>query len=429
MPNHQQHYQKNVHSSASEFHSEVYREHTFFKLLFLFTFHFLLFTAVKGQHSDCATMLVLKDSVYHAKNIAGYGEKLEFDGNQLKKFHAFEKEKNSIWYLITMPDSGIFTFDIVPENPKDDWDFLLYQNKKMFCKRIAANKIQPIRSNLSRSAQTGLSVKAKQTFVGAGINNNYSKALSVQKGAEYVLVVNNPKKSGQNHTLILHYPKIKSIPIPQKKDSTIASKMSTIQFQLAIQSAQTKKPVAADVSINGFEKKPLFLTDITNYETNLPQQSYRANINIAARGYMLTSVDMKVSKNKKTYRKEVLLEEIKVGEKVNLKRIQFYGASPRFLPTAKSALTMLLSFMQLNENVKIEIEGHVNGPGQRNSREYQELSDNRAKAVKNYLIENGIDASRLEFVGYGNTQMLFPQAKSPNEMSANRRVEIKIIAK
>src|SRR5690606_40297106 len=129
----------------------------------------------------------------------------------------------------------------------------------------------------------------------------------------------------------------------------------------------------------------------------------------------------------KKKKQTLLLEKIQKGKKINLKNIQFYGNEAKFLPQARGDLKSLLEFMQLNPSLQIEVEGHVNGPNQRNSKEYQQLSEDRAKAVKNYLIENGIDATRIASVGYGNTQMLFPQPKSQTEMSANRRVEIKII--
>ncbi|MCO6500500.1 MAG: OmpA family protein [Vicingus serpentipes] len=387
-----------------------------------------LFSISLGQNNDCINLLKLTDTIYNSPAISGFGNVKEFSGNELENKKAFQEEKNSIWYLITMPDSGTFTFDIMPNNPDEDWDFLLYEHKKMFCERIAANKIHPIRSNLSRSAQTGLSTTAKQEFVDAGIKENYSKFLIVKKGDQFVLVVNNPKKNGQSHTLVLHYPQRKSIVPIEKKDS-ILQPVANIQFKLAIQSAQTKKPVAADVTINGFDKNPIVLTDITNYETNLSKETHQAIINVAAKGFLLASVDIKISKNKLAFYEEILLEEMEAGKKVNLKNLQFHGNSPEFLPTAESALVALLSFMELNSNAKIEIEGHVNGPRQRNSNDYQELSTNRAKAVMNYLIEHGIAKNRISFVGYGNTQMLYPYAKGPEEMSANRRVEIKILSK
>jgi outer membrane protein OmpA-like peptidoglycan-associated protein len=370
-------------------------------------------------------MKVLTDSVYFAKNMTGYGNKLEFSNNSKDNEYTFEIEKNSRWYLITMPDSGVFTFDIKTLNKNNDWDFLLYRYKKMFCKRIEDKKIKPIRSNLSRSSETGLSITAKHKFVGAGINENYSKSVIVQKGEKLVLVVNNPKKSNQGHTLVLHYPKTKIAPKKVVKQSDF----TTIKFILSVKDKRTKELVSADVNINGFNKKPIFLKNITNYESPILKKNHKAVINVSATGYMLTTVEVDVSSKEIVVNQDIFLDPIVSGKKMNLKGIQFVGNRAEFLPTAKSILKSLLSFMLLNDKVKIQIEGHVNGPGQRNSNDYKELSNNRARAVKTYLTENGVGDNRVLIIGYGNSKMLYPNAKSYSEMSANRRVEIKIISK
>jgi outer membrane protein OmpA-like peptidoglycan-associated protein len=53
----------------------------------------------------------------------------------------------------------------------------------------------------------------------------------------------------------------------------------------------------------------------------------------------------------------------------------------------------------------------------------------RAVAVKNFLIENGIEMNRIQYLGYGNSKMIYPDPKIEDEHSANRRVEIKIMSK
>jgi outer membrane protein OmpA-like peptidoglycan-associated protein len=54
----------------------------------------------------------------------------------------------------------------------------------------------------------------------------------------------------------------------------------------------------------------------------------------------------------------------------------------------------------------------------------------RAKAVRDYLIANGIDASRISAAGFGHSRPLYPYPERSNdEMIANRRVEIKILHK
>lgn len=390
----------------------------------IFVLFFGFFNNSQAQYADCSKMLHLTDTFYEAKNISGYGETLEFESNDLYDSLNFEIEKNTIWYLLTMPNDGTFSFDIVSLDDGNDWDFLLYENKHPFCKRLEAKKINPLRSNLSRSANTGISEDGTKPFVPAGINDNYSQSLLVKKDVQYVLVVNNSKRAGGNHSLTW---RVKS-EVP-KHEPNINKEVEENQVKIFIElkDKSTNAPIAGNISIEGLRKDIAQKNNIMTYEIEVPQRKYKLTINANAKGYLINSVHETITSNRKTFQQTLLLEKIQKGKKINLKNIQFYGNEAKFLPQASGDLKSLLEFMQLNPSLQIEVEGHVNGPNQRNSKEYQQLSEDRAKAVKNYLIENGIDATRIASVGYGNTQMLFPQPKSQTEMSANRRVEIKII--
>jgi outer membrane protein OmpA-like peptidoglycan-associated protein len=395
------------------------------KKISFFLFLILNSSFLISQNADCNNLLELKDTIYHAKNIVGYGKKIEFSGNELDNKRAFEEEKNSIWYLITAPASGVFTFDIVADNPKDDWDFMLYRKKNMFCKRIDSNKINPLRTNLSRSPKTGLSLTANENYVGAGINEAYSKYLNVKKGDQYVLVVNNPKRTGGNHTLILHFPKSNDLePI-----KVIKEPQPLTIFIVSVRDKLTLKPVESNMKITGLSDEVLSLTSVSSHELEIAKKNRDVNVITSAKGYMINSIMTDVSKNKSKVNVDVLLDPITAGAKINLKRIQFYGNRFDLLPTAKPSLDALLAFLELNPTVFIEVEGHVNGPRQKNSKSYKELSYNRAYAVKDYLISHGITKERVDFTGYGNTKMLFPDARSEYQQSANRRVEIKILSK
>ena len=378
-----------------------------------------------SQHSDCSSMLGLTDTIYEANNIKGYGKTMEFSNNNLYDSLSFEEEKNSIWYLITVPTSGAFTFDITTKDQGNDWDFLLYEYKKMFCKRIEANKMEPIRSNLSRSSITGLSEEAMHPFVGAGINSNYSKYLQVKAGEQYVLVVNNAKKSGGNHTLLLHFDKPVNSPIIEQENPTIEPEQ--LSFSVSLKEIKTNKTLVGNIIIDGLRTKPIKKSQITSYQVDVPKRKYKLTVSANAKGYLLQSLEVTIPNTRTNMELDILLEPIQVGQKINLRNIQFHGNVAKFLPQASSDLLALLEFMQLNTNVSIEIEGHVNGPRQKNSSDYQELSEERALAVKSYLIEKGIDTKRIKSKGYGNTKMLFPDPKSETERTANRRVEIKIL--
>jgi len=70
----------------------------------------------------------------------------------------------------------------------------------------------------------------------------------------------------------------------------------------------------------------------------------------------------------------------------------------------------------------VEIEGHTDNVGSDDAN--QKLSEKRAQAIVDYRNQKGIDGSRLQTIGFGET---WPIAdNSTEEGRANRRVEIKV---
>ena len=92
----------------------------------------------------------------------------------------------------------------------------------------------------------------------------------------------------------------------------------------------------------------------------------------------------------------------------------------------KSSVTTitLLKLLEITPTIKIEISGHTDSDGDDDSN--LELSINRAKAVVNWLIDNGIKTSRLTFKGYGETKPLVSN-NTVNNKAKNRRTELTII--
>ncbi|MBP5547584.1 MAG: OmpA family protein [Bacteroidales bacterium] len=114
-----------------------------------------------------------------------------------------------------------------------------------------------------------------------------------------------------------------------------------------------------------------------------------------------------------------------VGATFVLHNIFFDYDKATLLQQSYNELQQLLSIMKSHPTMKIEVRGHTDGHG---SIEYnQRLSENRAKAVVDYLISKGIDPKRLNYKGFGKSQPIDSNATEEGR-ARNRRVEFKVLA-
>lgn len=111
-----------------------------------------------------------------------------------------------------------------------------------------------------------------------------------------------------------------------------------------------------------------------------------------------------------------------------LKGIEFDLDSDRILPSNRPILTQAINYINASgANFKV-----IGGTDTRGTDKYnQKLSEKRANNVKNYLIENGADGKKLEAIGKGETNLLYPEcepaAKCPEwKNRANRRVYFEV---
>lgn len=106
-----------------------------------------------------------------------------------------------------------------------------------------------------------------------------------------------------------------------------------------------------------------------------------------------------------------------------IKNINFQSGSDILLASSYPSLNKAAEVLKADMNYHLEISGHTDNSG--NAMKNLELSDKRANAVKAYLIKNGIEASRLNAVGYGDTVPLVQNNSAANK-AKNRRVELKL---
>ena len=142
-------------------------------------------------------------------------------------------------------------------------------------------------------------------------------------------------------------------------------------------------------------------------------------------GYLYKSVNFNL-------REEILnpvkvnlyLDPIKAGRKVVLENIFFDFDSYTLSPQSQTELNKVLKFLKSNETLRVEISGYTDNVG--NEKYNLELSDKRAKSVYDYLVNSGINKSKLGFKGYGASNFL-KSNDSKEGRAVNRRIEFKIL--
>jgi outer membrane protein OmpA-like peptidoglycan-associated protein len=117
---------------------------------------------------------------------------------------------------------------------------------------------------------------------------------------------------------------------------------------------------------------------------------------------------------------------IKVGDKLILSRVQFdYGLSS-LIYSSFTELDALVNYMQKYPRTTIKLSGHTDNIG--NDPANVVLSQNRAKAIKDYLVGKHIAESRISFEGFGSGVPLFSN-DTEESRAKNRRVEVAIFEK
>ncbi len=149
-------------------------------------------------------------------------------------------------------------------------------------------------------------------------------------------------------------------------------------------------------------------------------------LNVSSSGYLFYSDHFSLSgfaHQTDPYLKDIPLHPIKTGERTILRNIFFEFDSYELKPESLVELEKLTEFMNSNPGIRIKINGHTDNIG---DPEYNmELSLRRAGAVAGYLAGSGIDESRIEYEGYGETM---PLATNETEegRAENRRTEFEI---
>lgn len=193
----------------------------------------------------------------------------------------------------------------------------------------------------------------------------------------------------------------------------------------------SKDPLAALVDIIDLKSGNSLHASYSNavdgtFLTTLPTGD-KYSLNVSMPGYLFYSENFSVERYKpgKPILLEVPLQKIAVGNRVILNNIFFDTNKFDLKIESKAELEKLIEFLEENPEVKIEIRGFTDDVGDDESN--LELSQNRAKAVLNYLTNKGIAPDRITHKGFGETNPVADN-KTVEGRAKNRRTEFIITA-
>ncbi len=189
-----------------------------------------------------------------------------------------------------------------------------------------------------------------------------------------------------------------------------------LQAVITITNISTGREVAEFVSAAATGKFTVPLSVGANY-----------SVVVTAAGYMFKSenVNLPEGTTAKVVNKYVELPRMEANKSIILRNVFFGFGSNKPSASSNAELNRLYQLMVETPAIHIEISGHTDNRGTAEGN--QILSEQRAKAIVDYLIKKGIDPIRLSYVGYGFDKPVASNGTAEGR-SLNRRSEFKIIS-
>ena len=211
--------------------------------------------------------------------------------------------------------------------------------------------------------------------------------------------------------------------LPQESRS-----LEVAYIQGLITDSKTNNPIKADIELVNFKSGKSYKSSESdldgNYMLCLPSDAEYA-LTVNKKKYLFYSENIKLEQEGSILVKNFKLQPLEVGEQVRLDNIFFELNSSNLKDESLVELNKIIKFMESNPFLVIEIGGHTDNSG---SKAYNlNLSDDRARSVKDALVQRGIPSDRIQTKGYGMSVPLNTNS-SEHERALNRRTELKIIA-
>ena len=259
------------------------------------------------------------------------------------------------------------------------------------------------------------------------VNNIFKENFNLRKN-NYIVQLNGYKQFEVNFVFDEKRRKINFRPSFDTEDIEV-QRVRRTNLMGTVKDGNTLQPVRATIEIVDNTSGSTVETTKSDRNTGRFSTSFMTGSNysmiVTAPGYWFYSekLDLDQMLTIQDVEKEILLENIIIGAKLELNNLRFEPGSAEIPNEAYPELDRLIEQLKRNQNVRIQVAGHSDAL---ETLDNENLSVERAKAVTKYMIENGF--SNIEYVGYKDKKPIAPNDSRENR-TKNRRVEIIVVDK
>lgn len=337
----------------------------------------------------------------------------------------FEREHNSVWYKFTVPYNGELEIRITQKNQWDDYDFLVYKNTgAYFSNQVMLNKVLPVAVNLAmvdtnaianellkttgkKSTSTtkkasekedelafaatpevkphiGMLSEATDKMLTKKQLGSFIKSIPVRMGEEYYIVLDNCSNNGQGHTITVSVRADAYEPLVLFYDKK-GKRYVDVDLMILEKGGQGERPVVKDAHYRGGKVKFVPGFNYTLYAKRDGYFSIYREFN--ARELMLRDTLMLYQ-----------MERTERGSTFQIKDIYFEDGEATLIDGYQDVLMNYVAMFRNHPDITFLVKGYVQSYGV-NTESDMLLSLDRAKTVKDFFVENGIESDRITTSG------------------------------
>ena len=357
----------------------------------------------------------------------------------------FEREHNTVWYKVTIPYNGLLEIAIAQQTRWDDYDFLVYKNTgTYFSNQVMLNKVSPVAVNMAsidsaamyeavmkntkNDAKKGDAAKGKKkatdehaAFEAAPVTaptigmfhdatermltkkqtGNFIKSIPVRMGEEYYIVLDNRTVNGQGHTITVSVHVDAYEPLVLFYDKK-GRRYVDVDLMILERNAEGERTIVKDDHYRGGRVK------------FVPGFSYLLYAKRDGYFSIYKEFNSRDLMEKGDTTMLFPMERTERGSSFQIKELYFESDQATLIGNYDSILTDYLLMFRNHPEVNFLVKGYVESYGV-NAEADMLLSLDRAKAVKQWFVSNGIDPRRITTAGMTKNEIKRAAAAALNE--------------